>query len=138
MKKKDIINLVKPITKNAVMIKNPKSIRYELEKAYYLCNSGRPGPVWIDVPLDVQDMRINQAELERYNSKKAEIIHHNESDLNYFINQIENAKRPVLLIGSGISSSGAKKELKKVSKRVFLCQISPISTFSGNSSHFYF
>ena len=62
-------------------------------------------------------MRINQTELERFNSKKAEIIHPNESDLNYFINQIENSKRPVLLIGSGISSSGAKKELETFIKK---------------------
>ena len=113
----DIIPLINSITKYAVMIDDPNRIGYELDKALHLSKTGRKGPVWIDIPLDVQDMRINQTELERFNSKKAEIIHPNESDLNYFINQIENSKRPVLLIGSGISSSGAKKELETFIKK---------------------
>jgi acetolactate synthase I/II/III large subunit len=113
----DIIPIISSITKYAVMIDEPKRIGYELDKALYLSKTGRKGPVWIDVPLDVQDMRINQTELARYNSSKDEIIYPEQSDLNYFINQIESSKRPVLLIGSGISSSGAKEELDKFIKK---------------------
>ncbi len=113
----DIIPLINSITKYAVMIDDPHRIGYELDKALHLSKTGRKGPVWIDIPLDVQDMRIDHTELERFNSKKDGIINPNESDLNYFINQIENSKRPVLLIGSGISSSGAKKELETFIKK---------------------
>src|SRR5580693_292362 len=50
----DIVSIVKPITKYAVVVLDPLDIRYELEKAHYLALNGRPGPVWIDIPLDVQ------------------------------------------------------------------------------------
>ena len=50
----DIVSIVKPITKYAVTILDPQTIRYHLEKAVYLARTGRPGPVWIDIPLDVQ------------------------------------------------------------------------------------
>ena len=113
----DIIPIISSITKYAVMIDDPKRIGYEMDKAIHLSKTGRKGPVWIDIPLDVQDMRINQTELERCNLYKDEIIYPNQNDMNYFINQIERSKRPVILIGSGISSSGAKEELDEFIKR---------------------
>ena len=55
----DIVSIVKPITKYAVTVLDPNGIRYELEKAFYLALHGRPGPVWIDIPLDVQGMELS-------------------------------------------------------------------------------
>ena len=63
----DIVNLVKPITKYSIMITKPKDIKYHLEKAYHLCNSGRPGPVWIDIPADIQSTLIDEKELKSFN-----------------------------------------------------------------------
>jgi len=54
----DIVSIVKPITKYAVTVLEPKDIRYHMEKAVYLALNGRPGPVWIDIPLDVQHRRL--------------------------------------------------------------------------------
>ena len=54
----DIVSIVKPLTKYAVTIDDPQSIRYHLEKAVHLARSGRPGPVWIDIPIDVQAMPV--------------------------------------------------------------------------------
>lgn len=62
----DVISLVKPITKYAVMLEDPQRVAYELDKALYLAQSGRKGPVWIDVPLDVQNMRVEPETLERF------------------------------------------------------------------------
>jgi len=62
----DIIPIVESITKHAVMITDPNQIVYEMEKALYLAQNGRKGPVWIDIPLDVQNMRIRPSELEHY------------------------------------------------------------------------
>src|SRR5580698_678708 len=59
----DIVSIVKPITKYAVTVLDPLSIRYHLEKAVHLALTGRPGPVWIDIPLDVQAAPIEEAEL---------------------------------------------------------------------------
>ena len=65
----DIISLVKPITKYSVMIEKPNEILYHLEKAYDLCNSGRPGPVWIDIPANIQSSKIDPKKLIGYKSQ---------------------------------------------------------------------
>jgi len=65
----DIINLVKPITKYAVMIEDPNSIRYHLEKALFLAKYRRPGPVWIDIPLDMQGAIIDEKKLKKFDPK---------------------------------------------------------------------
>ena len=62
----NIIELVRPITKYATMIVNPEDIVFELEKAIYLANTGRKGPVWIDIPLDIQNARIEVEELKHF------------------------------------------------------------------------
>ena len=62
----DIVSVVKPLTKYATMITDPKKTAYEIDKALYLAQSGRKGPIWIDVPLDIQNMRVEPEELERF------------------------------------------------------------------------
>lgn len=63
----DIVSIIKPITKYAVTIMDPSAIRYHLEKALYLAKFGRPGPVWIDIPLDIQAAQIEPDTLEGFN-----------------------------------------------------------------------
>ena len=62
----DIVSMVKPITKLAVTVTEPNMIRYYLEAAVYAAKSGRPGPVWIDIPLDVQAVMVDEDSLESY------------------------------------------------------------------------
>ena len=62
----DIVNMVKSSTKYAVIVKDPNSIKYHLEKAYYLSKEGRPGPVWIDIPADIQNANINPKKLKSF------------------------------------------------------------------------
>src|SRR5262245_28805908 len=62
----DIVSIVAPITKYAVTVMNPEDIRYHFEKAVHLATTGRPGPVWIDIPLDVQGATIDDANLRGY------------------------------------------------------------------------
>ena len=93
----DVVALASPITKAAVMIDDPDSIAYELDKAFYLASSGRKGPVWIDVPLDIQNARIEETTLHRFVPKqKTTII----SDLSVLKAALKSAKRPVLLLGA--------------------------------------
>jgi acetolactate synthase-1/2/3 large subunit len=106
----DIIPLVESITKHAVMITDPKQIVYEMGKALYLSQNGRKGPVWIDVPLDVQNMRIRTSELKHFEIKNKEKYEPLNDDINYIINALSKAKRPVILIGSGIRSAEAIEE----------------------------
>jgi acetolactate synthase-1/2/3 large subunit len=103
----DIVSIVKPITKWAVVVDDAKRIKYYLEKAYDLCNSGRPGPVWLDIPLDIQGTYINVDELEPYIPE----IKLSGSDVR--IEQfLSEAERPVIVAGYGIHLANARNEFK--------------------------
>lgn len=106
----NIVDIVKPITKYATMIENPSDIAYEMDKALYLANEGRKGPVWIDIPLDIQNMRVEEEGLKRYLAKNStpEI---KDSDILFVQNSLKKAQRPVILYGSGIRSANAQNEL---------------------------
>lgn len=108
----DIVSIVEPLTKYATMITNPKDIAYELDKAFYVANSGRKGPVWIDVPLDIQNMRVEPEELIRFEQVETNNYTPNIDDLEYVAKALRESKRPVLLIGSGVRSSGAISQLE--------------------------
>lgn len=111
-----IVESVRPMTKYAVMITEPESIRYHLEKAWFLCNHGRKGPVWIDVPVDVQGAIIETDELIGFD--EAECIGENPvydtTQTDAILEKLRNAKKPVILAGTGIRLSGAYEEFLKV------------------------
>lgn len=108
----DIISLVESITKYAVMLDDKRTAAYEIEKALYIAQDGRMGPVWIDVPLDVQNMRIEEAEVEHF--KMPEIsLPDIKSDVEKIAVELNQAKRPVILIGGG-----ARKAREKIKKLV--------------------
>ncbi|MDD4915223.1 MAG: thiamine pyrophosphate-binding protein [Methylococcales bacterium] len=105
----DIEELVRPITKYAVMVTEPESIRYHLEKAMYLATSGRPGPVWLDIPLNVQAAKINPGKLKGFDPaeldepwKKTDLTAASKT----ILEKIAGAKRPVVFAGGGVRLSG--------------------------------
>jgi acetolactate synthase-1/2/3 large subunit len=107
----DIEELVGPITKYVTMVTDPRSIRYHLEKALYLATSGRPGPVWLDIPLDVQAARIDPDDLLP-GFDPAELDEPwKRTDLNAaateILDRIGRAERPVVFAGGGVRLSGA-------------------------------
>jgi acetolactate synthase I/II/III large subunit len=111
----DIISLVQPITKYAVTILDPNTIKYHLEKAVFLAKSGRPGPVWIDIPLDVQATPIELDNLVSFhnNDKIQEKLI--DTDLELQVTQtiqlLNHAERPVVLIGNGVRLAGVQEEI---------------------------
>lgn len=107
----DVIESVSNITKYAVMIENPDDIAYELEKCIHIAKEGRPGPVWIDIPLNIQDSRVDEDKLRHYDEKDF-FIH---DDINYkeIVDRINNSKRPIFLIGSGIKESKSVEIFRK-------------------------
>ncbi|MBU3174467.1 biosynthetic-type acetolactate synthase large subunit [Clostridium estertheticum] len=113
----DIVSIIKPITKYSVMVTKPEKIKYYLEKAFYVAKEGRPGPVLLDMPMDVQRAEINPDELigfyesEEYKSKIIQKV--KVKDVNDLINLIKNSKRPVILVGGGIRLSKAEKKLEE-------------------------
>jgi acetolactate synthase-1/2/3 large subunit len=112
----NIIPMVKPITKYAVTILEPMSIRYHLEKAIYLAKSGRPGPVWIDIPLDVQATVILENKLKSFKPPKSVLPKHKKvkSLINKTIKLLNKSERPVLLAGNGIRLAQAFKGFREL------------------------
>lgn len=111
----DIVSIVKPITKYAHMVNDPNSIRYHMEKAFHLATTGRPGPVWIDVPMDVQSAYIDPKMLMEFNpTHEVATIYNVKSKLNELIRMLQNSKRPLIVAGQGIRQSDSMKEFKKL------------------------
>lgn len=112
------IDIMKPITKYAVHITNPSLIRYHLEKALYYAKEGRPGPVWLDIPLDIQHAVINPARLRKFippKSKKDTSISVAKAILKT-VSLIEESKRPILLVGGGVRL--ARKECMQLVEKL--------------------
>lgn len=111
----DIIPIVTPITKYAVTVDNPQTIRYHMEKAIYLAHSGRPGPVWIDIPLDVQAAPIDETSLPAFTQPPAESACGSlEAEVHEFIEALNRAERPLLLAGNGIRLAHAEPEFREL------------------------
>lgn len=107
----DIVSAVQQnMVKYAEMIMDAKKIRYYLEKAYHIAVSGRPGPCWLDIPLDIQGSYIEDDELEEYDEQSAEMKMPIKEEVIYkVIAKLKEAKRPVLYAGNGIRWSGGMK-----------------------------
>lgn len=100
-----IVSVVRPITKYAAMVLEPESIRYELEKAVYLATHGRRGPVWIDIPLDVQASLIDESALKGFDPDAAGDPPMLQKLVSETIDLLNEAERPVLFLGNGVRSA---------------------------------
>jgi acetolactate synthase I/II/III large subunit len=118
----DIVSIVRPITKYAVTILDPQTIRYHMEKAVYLARTGRPGPVWIDVPLDVQASPIEDVSALRGFDPTEEAAADQESaakletQVRQTIDVLNRAERPLLFAGNGIRLARAEQEFHELRK----------------------
>ncbi len=113
----DIVRSVKHMTKYATMIENPDDIRYALEKAWHMATTGRPGPVWIDIPVNFQGGYIETDNLTGYNAEEdIDLLPPKVTDdvIENVINQLKNAKRPVIHAGYGIRLSGGYNDFRQV------------------------
>jgi acetolactate synthase I/II/III large subunit len=121
----DIVALVSPITKYAVMVTDPSTIRYHFERAVHLATSGRPGPVWLDIPLNVQAAQIDPNALAPYDPAedagardagfdRGRVI----AQVDELIARLKTAERPVVLAGSGIRTGGAHKRFLSALERL--------------------
>lgn len=124
----DIVKSVEPMTKYATMIEEPKQIRYALEKGLHLAVIGRPGPVWIDIPVDYQGCFIETDDLEAYDpAEDDKRLPPDVSDetIQMILEKIRNAKRPVFHAGYGIRLSGGYKAFRSVAEKLNI----PIVTY---------
>tara|TARA_Y100000590_G_scaffold397505_1_gene479115 strand:- start:27 stop:1805 length:1779 start_codon:yes stop_codon:yes gene_type:complete len=109
----NIIDIVKPITKFSKMITDPDSINFYLEKAYEICKSGRPGPVFLDIPADIQNAQIDEKKVLKYSYKLPKKIFYIDDKVNKVIEQLKKSKRPLIHLGHGVKLSNAQKLVKK-------------------------
>jgi acetolactate synthase I/II/III large subunit len=113
----DIVPIVQSVTKYAVTITDPQSVRYHLEKAAYLAATGRPGPVWLDIPLDVQAHPIDTDRLSGFDRHELSPARQ-DGDLDQWVSEtilaLNRSARPLLLAGNGIRLSRAEKEFREL------------------------
>ena len=111
----DIVSIIKPIVKYAVMVDKVEDIRYELEKAYYLSQEGRKGPVLVDIPMNIQRTEVDISSLKSFfDSNEYFELENNKKEKNNVdevINLLKESKRPIVLIGGGVRLSNANVEL---------------------------
>jgi acetolactate synthase-1/2/3 large subunit len=113
----DIVRMAKGVTKYSVLVSEPEEIAYHLERAWYLCQNGSPGPCWLDIPGDVQSAQINPKNLRHYDSSEdalvfdPEVVHAQVKDI---LDRISKAQRPVLMAGYGIRQSRAVEEFEQM------------------------
>ncbi len=110
----DIVSIVKPITKYAVTVLGPSTIRYHLEKAVYLARTGRPGPVWIDIPLDVQAAPIDEAALPTFDPPQPAVQPRLPAQVRETIEALNRAQRPLILIGNGVRLAHAEADFRRL------------------------
>lgn len=115
----DIVSVVTPISKYAVCVLDPQQIRYELEKALHVMMSGRKGPVWIDIPLDVQATEIDPDQLVGYApDQDVQPALPDAGALRDLAARLQQAQRPVLLVGNGVHGAGAQEAMRALIERL--------------------
>ena len=124
----NIIDSVKNMTKYAVQVNDPKTIRYHLEKACFEATNGRPGPVWLDLPLNVQSFDINPEELESF-TPEDNLPKPTNKEINHIIEKLNNSEKPLLIIGNGVRLSNGIDELKEFLNKT---NIPVITAVNGN------
>ena len=127
----NIVDIVRPVTKFAAVVKKPEDIGLLLEKALFIATDGRPGPVWLDIPLDVQGALVDENKMPRY-SPDIDAVAINDSlvqeQVDTVIDLLKKARRPVFLAGQGIRIAGAQDTFLRVAEHL---KIPVVSSFSG-------
>jgi acetolactate synthase-1/2/3 large subunit len=133
-----IVKSAAPMTKYAVMVKDAKTIKYHLGKAIHLARTGRRGPCWVDVPMNIQGQLIETDELSEYTPDvPAEI---SNSIISTIIGEIQRAERPVVIAGSGMRTSGCLSEFYELVQKLKLpviCPTSIVDTMAPSDEHYY-
>ncbi len=121
----DIIQSVKHLTKYCACVKKPLEIKYHIDKAIYEATTGRFGPCWLDIPIDVQSALIDEKKLKEF---KPPIEKENKINIDKVINKLKSSKRPLIITGHGIRLSNQIDNFKKLLKKL---KIPSVATFNG-------
>lgn len=117
----DIIRMVGGITKYSVWVNDPESIAYHLERAWYLAQHGRPGPCWLDIPVDVQSTLIGETSLKHYDPQEDALVWDEAkiaADVADVLARIKRSERPVIFAGTGVRLANALPEFEAVIRKL--------------------
>ncbi len=127
----DIVSMVTPITKYAKTIYNPLDVKYELDKAISIALDGRPGPVWLDVPLDVQGATVDETLFKEFDPVMEIIdpVKHAlvDEQIKQLIEKIKAAKSPVIYVGNGVRLAKREKEFITLAEKLNIPVVTAIS-----------
>lgn len=121
----NIIPIIKSITKYSELINDPQKIRYHLEKAVFLAKNGRPGPVWLDIPLDVQGALINEKKLIGFKAERSK-KHSLKKEVESLLKDLKSSKKPLIIAGNGIRLSHGINEFKKLVENLKIPVVSSV------------
>ena len=124
----DIVNIAKPITKYTYKVKDVSEIRYVLEKAHYIATTGRPGPVLIDIPMDLQRIKVNPKKLKPFKPKIDKKKINYKNTILKIENLLKKSKKPVIVLGGGIKYGKSEQNLTTFLKSF---KIPVVTTWSG-------
>lgn len=130
----DIVSMAKPITKKTFLVNDPADIPKVLEEAFRIALSGRPGPVLIDIPMNVQSGNIPEEGIQKI--KKSGTITFSDPEHKIFLTEkIRNAKRPLILVGAGVRLSGATEQFHEFAKKTqvpVICSLMGLDVIAFN------
>ncbi len=137
----NIVDVVRPITKYAAMVREPEDIRRELEKAWFLALQGRPGPVWLDIPLDIQGAVIDENTLEAFDPQEFPALPvPGSKEIAGVINAFRKARRPAIIAGMGVRHGKAEDTLVRFAEKhniPLLTSISGVDLVESDHPLFY-
>ncbi len=116
-----IAEIVAPITKYSKMITDPSTIKHELEKAWYISQEGRPGPILLDLPIDIQKAEVDPSKLFGFNSETYKTNFNMEqvnNQIDHYLEDLSRAERPVILVGGGVRPSGGIEKLLSLGEKL--------------------
>lgn len=126
----NIVDIVRPVTKFATILDNAVDVRFKLEKAIYIATHGRPGPVWLDIPLDIQASMVDERSLKAYDEKNEPALQEGRitAKVRELLERLKKAKRPVIICGHGIRLAGKQSQFLSLAERL---KIPLLTTFNG-------
>ena len=113
----NVTKTVENITKYTAIVDNPKMIKYHLEKAFYYAETGRPGPVWLDIPIDIQASNVDINELPSFEIEEITNINITD-DISFIVDQLKKSKRPMFIFGNGIRLSNCNQLLPSLLENI--------------------
>lgn len=126
----DIVSVVTPITKYAKTVYNPLDIKYELDKAIAIALDGRPGPVWLDIPLDVQGAMVDETQMKEFDpSEMIDPVKHElvDKQIQQLIEKIKEAKAPVIYVGNGVRLAKRERQFIALAEKLNIPVVTAIS-----------